>query len=177
MRRPALAALSLLLVCGCAAQSRLSENAATTPSGVRLAPTTCAEVPFGNLSSGQDAVHASGPVTVGLHVGKGQGRYIIDDARIDVLKPGTSILQIKGQDDPIAARSLPTIQRTELTQLPAASQDITLLYTGLDSTGKRLVAGSYPVVFYLRSSPAPSSGCTDGPWSADGLLTTIDWAG
>lgn len=177
MRRPPLAALCVLLVSGCAANSHPSEGTARTPSGVGMAPTSCAEVPFGTLSSDQQPIRATRPVTVGLHVAKGLGRYIIDDMRIEVLKPGTSVAQGKGQDDPILADSLPTILRAERTHVPAADQDFTLRFTGLDSAGTRLVAASYPVIFYLGSSPAPASGCLDSPAAEYGLLTTIEWGG
>jgi hypothetical protein len=161
-----------------------SRNAATAqnshvPAKAVMAPGSCAEAFFRTIPDHLDgqAVTIARGAPVGVRLLAGHDLYVVAELRIEVLPPGTNFNQTPDQEDPLVADRLPTVLRLDRKGLAAADTDITMTFNGQDSTNTPLPAGKYPVVFYLKTTPAPGTSCSGSAVSKYGALGTLNWQG
>lgn len=164
---------------GCGGGGDAARPAANPPvrGAGGMAPVSCAEVPYDLIAPARPEVSAGGSVRVGVAVFRGRADYVIDTARVEVLRPGTRIAEQPGRPNPFAERHGDAAKRVERNAVAAGDTEFALVFDGKDERGATLPAGRYPVVYWIGSSGRPGSTCDGPPAARYGLVTTVDWRG
>jgi hypothetical protein len=179
MRRLGVMGIVVIAIAGCSsgvhrASTLRTPSAATHAVG--LAPGTCTEPPYGTILPEGD-VTADHPARVGISIERGNGDYVIDDIRVEVLPPTARVSQGPGETDPFASAHEDALKSVTGTSVEATDTSYTVVFDGRDSAGASLPAGTYPVVFSLTAHARPGGACEGPPSRSEGVLTTIDWQG
>jgi hypothetical protein len=164
-RRPPVVAtmlVALVAVPGC------RHHAVTSTS---LVPRTCAEPAWGPTTTAE-TTPAHPDTTVGITFAPGRGAYVVDDAFVEILRPGA----VLDPDTKILGHENPAVAAADARDFGPGTRTVAATFTGKDASGAPLPAGDYPVVFAFSSHPTHCGGSGTGQ-ATSGVITTLDWKG
>ena len=142
------------------------------PERTTMVPRNCAEPQFGSITSGETTSATRG-TRVGVNFVRGRGLYVVDYAFVEVLRPDADLST--GGDLAILEHRNPAVLAATAKDFEASDRALALTFEGVDSEGRALPPGKYPVVFAVGAHAKPKA--CGGSAGASTVLTTLDWRG